>query len=282
MIVFFHSADLDGIASAAIVKFFHSDCKLYPFNQGYKFPWKKLSQEYQVFMADMSLPMKDMIEIVKRAGFVWIDHHSTALEEAEKAAFNPKGLRSVEEAACELTWRYLSENEMPKAVKLLGRYDVGDFSYSEDVKDFQFGIKSVDHGPKSDIWKELLVANNHLVDEIIAQGKFIRKFVESENKRFVKSYSFKIDFEGYKALVVNRQPSGSAFFESSWESSECDIMLAFAMFQSGNDKLWKFSLFSDKGGVDVGQIAKKFGGGGHKNAAGFTLDHVPFEIPGFQ
>ncbi len=37
-----------------------------------------------------------------------------------------------------------------------------------------------------------------------------------------------------------------------------------------------FALRSDKdGGVDVSVIAKKFGGGGHKNAAGFT---VPFDV----
>jgi nanoRNase/pAp phosphatase (c-di-AMP/oligoRNAs hydrolase) len=29
--------------------------------------------------------------------------------------------------------------------------------------------------------------------------------------------------------------------------------------------------------VDVSKIAKKFGGGGHKGAAGFTCDKLPFE-----
>lgn len=38
-----------------------------------------------------------------------------------------------------------------------------------------------------------------------------------------------------------------------------------------------FSLRSSEGGVDVSEIAKRYGGGGHKNAAGFTLLHG--EVP---
>jgi len=33
-----------------------------------------------------------------------------------------------------------------------------------------------------------------------------------------------------------------------------------------------FSLRSQEGGIDVSEIAIKFGGGGHKHAAGFKVD----------
>lgn len=33
----------------------------------------------------------------------------------------------------------------------------------------------------------------------------------------------------------------------------------------------KYSLRSEKGGVDVSRIAAEFGGGGHENAAGFKI-----------
>jgi nanoRNase/pAp phosphatase (c-di-AMP/oligoRNAs hydrolase) len=38
-----------------------------------------------------------------------------------------------------------------------------------------------------------------------------------------------------------------------------------------------FSLRSTKDGMDVSKIAERFGGGGHKNAAGFTIqvEHHP-------
>lgn len=37
---------------------------------------------------------------------------------------------------------------------------------------------------------------------------------------------------------------------------------------------WVFSLRSAEGGVDVSEVAKRYGGGGHKNAAGFRVPSV--------
>jgi hypothetical protein len=38
------------------------------------------------------------------------------------------------------------------------------------------------------------------------------------------------------------------------------------------DGMWQFSLRSLPGGADVSEIAKRYGGGGHKHAAGFETD----------
>ena len=35
-----------------------------------------------------------------------------------------------------------------------------------------------------------------------------------------------------------------------------------------------FSLRSEEGGLDVSEIAKKFGGGGHKHSAGFKVKNI--------
>ncbi len=39
MICFYHSADLDGACSAAIIKLKHPECVLAPINYGNDFPW---------------------------------------------------------------------------------------------------------------------------------------------------------------------------------------------------------------------------------------------------
>jgi len=43
------------------------------------------------------------------------------------------------------------------------------------------------------------------------------------------------------------------------------------------DKLWNATLYSTKPDVDCEAIAKSFGGGGHKGAARFQCDELPFE-----
>ena len=44
---------------------------------------------------------------------------------------------------------------------------------------------------------------------------------------------------------------------------------------------WCFSLYNDNGEVDCSQIAKQFGGGGHKGAAGFRLPSKDNNIDSF-
>ena len=41
--------------------------------------------------------------------------------------------------------------------------------------------------------------------------------------------------------------------------------------------MWNFSLYNDNGEVDCSQIAKQYGGGGHKYAAGMIVDLETFK-----
>ena len=58
-----------------------------------------------------------------------------------------------------------------------------------------------------------------------------------------------------------------------------DIMLPFASHKNGK---WKLSLYSTKKKINCGEIAKLFGGGGHKGAAGFISEKLPFSISELQ
>jgi nanoRNase/pAp phosphatase (c-di-AMP/oligoRNAs hydrolase) len=46
-------------------------------------------------------------------------------------------------------------------------------------------------------------------------------------------------------------------------------------YYDGGKKQWNFGLRSI-GNLDVGELAVEYGGGGHVNAAGFSLSHNPF------
>ena len=52
-----------------------------------------------------------------------------------------------------------------------------------------------------------------------------------------------------------------------------DICLSFAYLGDS----WTVGLYSDDKGIDVGKIAVKYGGGGHKGAAGFVSNNLPFK-----
>ena len=71
MKAFYHSADLDGHCSGAIVKYAHPECELIGINYGDKFPWESIGQDETVYMVDFSLqPFSDMIRLNKACSLI--------------------------------------------------------------------------------------------------------------------------------------------------------------------------------------------------------------------
>lgn len=175
----YHSVDLDGWMSAAIVE--HWFIKKYPhylinnfrsgkpasysseliekleenselmelefigYNYGQSIP--DLSGYDKVIMCDISLPPDIMNNLLDRLlkDFIWLDHHVSAISNPEIHENWIEGLRTSTYAACELTWRYFFPNEdEPEIVRLLGRYDCfGHKGTDEEQKvlEFQYGAR---------------------------------------------------------------------------------------------------------------------------------------------
>jgi len=78
----------------------------------------------------------------------------------------------------------------------------------------------------------------------------------------------------YRCICLNTPLFSSQSFEGVWDPEKHDVMVAFAKMATGK---WKVSLYSTKPEIDCGAIAKTFSGGGHKGAAGFVCDKLPWE-----
>ena len=87
----------------------------------------------------------------------------------------------------------------------------------------------------------------------------------------VEIFSFWTKFEGYKVIACNIGMVSSQLFDSIKE--DYDIMMPFVY----DGKKWTVSLYTKKD-IDVSVIAKKYGGGGHKQASGFQCSILPFMI----
>jgi len=174
----YHSRDLDGWMSAAIVKkWFIEEYSNIP-NTTFKtiegdtgdrlisnhnqildlLSWDygdlipDLSNYDKVIMCDISFSRSIMIELLNKYdnNLIWIDHHFGAIRDIVgihhinkegvdvSTAFN--GIRHSKFAACELTWKYFFPNEeIPEIVRLLGRYDCfGHKGTKEEQKVLEF------------------------------------------------------------------------------------------------------------------------------------------------
>lgn len=279
---FYHSADLDGHCSGAIVKYAFPECEMIGINYGQEFPWDTIEEDEVVFMVDFSLqPFEDMEKLNDTCVELhWFDHHKTAIDEAHKRGFFASGVQSLEvgKAACELVWGWLNETEIPPTVRLLGRYDVWDHS-NPDTLPFQYGMRFIEDTSPDDqnLWVPLFKGSNKYFHEILSRGRVLLKYETTQNAKFCKAYAFKTELNGMKAICANRGFTNSKLFDSVYDPEEHHLMIAFCRLKLPAQK-WTVSLYSTRDDVDCSAIAKSFGGGGHKGAAGFQCEILPFSI----
>lgn len=274
---FYHSGDLDGHCSGAIVKDAFPRCELFPINYGDDFPWEEINDpEEVVYMVDYSLqPFERMQELDSKCSLVWIDHHKTVIEDYNKYGLDSAQVILVEGiGACFTMWQYVNMcSEVPEAVKLLAEYDVWNHSDPRTLP-FQYGMKMENTWPDNqEFWTKLFYSPESVVS-IINQGNFIMKYVATDNEKYAKSCYFKTELDGLRAVAVNKLLANSHLFDAVWNPDEFDIMLLFG-YRVGR---WTVQLYTTREDLDVSEVAKKRGGGGHKQAAGFQCDVLPFEL----
>ena len=277
MKAFYHSADLDGHCSGAIIKRKYPECEMIGINYGQEFPWQTIEEGEIVFMVDFSLqPFCDMDRLNSMCKLIWIDHHKTAIDAAHKAGFLAyEQSLMVAKAGCELTWEHLYPGiEMPSAILFLGRYDVWDLT--ENVLEFQYGMRlHRDTLPDSEIWELAISYDVPFVRDTIRSGHMILEYQISQSAKYAASCAFDTEIDGLPAIAMNIGMANSQMFESVLDLDKHKIMMPFVW----KDGKWTVSLYTvNETGIDVGLIAKSFGGGGHKQAAGFQCNELPFSI----
>lgn len=278
MKAFYHSADLDGHCSGAIIKRRYPECEMIGIDYGQLFPWDTIEKGETVFMVDFSLqPFEDMLRLNKLCKLIWIDHHKSAIDEAHEVGFFAyEQVLEVGKAACELTWEYCYPGGgLPLAVRLLGRYDVWDLGFYSNVMDFQYGMRMVpDTLPSAEIWDAVFDGDlNDSVFPMIKCGKMILEYQTSQSAKYAKACAFETSILSQPAIAMNVGMANSQMFESVWDPEKHKVMMPFVW----KDGQWTVSLYTTpETGVDVSLIAKSYGGGGHKQAAGFQCDKLPF------
>ena len=347
--VFYHSADLDGHCSGAIVKSKYPDAIMYPINYGDKFPWDDVPSfvsDDTVFVVDFCLqPFSDMARLCNRAKVIWIDHHKSAIESyldftSRFNSYLPITRRTdMSKAACELTWEHIyPEEPIPLTVKLLSLYDSWTYQGHElesKVLPFQMRLRMMNLDPKfgKDAWKwrDLLQMEEcGVLTQYLSEGELLLQYDDEQKKKYCRTFAFETELvpfcdicnrktagnydpnvcehqPHYKAIAVNLGHTSSKVFDSVWKKKcpDCfdgkrqvidelsvvervhcltcdgksyiepyDVMLTFCR---GKRKEWNVGLYSTKPDIDCGAICKTFGGGGHKGAAGFQVEELPFE-----
>ena len=265
---FYHSADLDGHCSGAIVKMAEPECEMFPINYGQPFPWDQIRPGEVVMMVDFSLqPFADMIRLNELATLVWIDHHKTALDDAAASGVRIDGIQREGLGACALVWEWMHRGEtMPYSVRLLAEYDVW-AHHDANCLPFQYGLRLKSTWPDSEVWRRLLRPGSGIVymADILRRGDIALRVEVKTNEIYATSCAYETEFEGMRCIAMNRMCCNSKAFDPIVDPEKHDAMLTWGW----RDGKWTVSLYAAREDVDVSVVARRYGGCGHKGAAGF-------------
>lgn len=287
--VIYHSADYDGIFCREIARKFLPHANLIGWNFGdAKIP---LPPEGQVYILDLSPDcLADSLDLSR---VTWIDHHKTSIEKWDAGI---PGYRIDGVAACRLAWQwfsvgyYLINHEVtrnlphheeftervvsePYAVQLAGEYDIWD-KRNPDAELLQYGLRVTE--PTEAEWNTLLSYNGvPLLERMLEQGRIAQSYQQKVDADLVLHRSYRMQWEGLNFIVLNTGRFNSLTFAAlDVPDTGHDALLGY-MF---NGKVWTVSLYHAKHrmDLDLSEIAKKHGGGGHRGACGFTCSKLPF------
>lgn len=280
-VIIYHKADLDGFCSAAIARLHFNakreDVVMVGHDYHLPSPMSMIKEDDAVVMVDISLKSDQML-LLALYGAVWIDHHKTAIADAEKDGYmqHMKGSRKVGDSASLLAWKYFFPNKrVPDVVYWVDRYDVWKKGADwKEVLEVQYGMRATLGDPLIESeyhkWLALLQGASNM-GQIHETGVTITNFSRKENEVRC-SRAFDIHYDGLRIAAVNAFPGGSTVLES-YAVKDHDALMVFGF----NGKDWSISLYHNDKSLnkpDLSVIAKRFCGGGHAGACGFTIKNI--------
>ena len=270
-LVIYHDDCLDGLGAAwsAFCKF-GTQARYIPARHGDAIP--DFEPGVILYILDFSYSPQLLVEASAKAGrIILIDHHMTAMEQCDeffKVQPLPENLLlhfDMSRSGCVLAWQYFFDDlESPQILLHIEDRDLWHFKLD--------GTREITMA----LYERMPITFAEIgtldLAELLSVGRIQIKQFSGMVQRLAKS-AHSVTVAGRVGLAVN----APSFFSSDLGQVLAEKSGTFGMIYhyDGRKQQWGFSLRSI-GGYDVGHLAQGFGGGGHKNAAGFALDNNPF------
>ena len=264
-LVIYHDKCTDGFCSAYIAKLAMPHAKFHAANYGER-PPEVVGKD--VILIDFSYPRKLLLLLKERANSLLVlDHHKTAEEDLAGLDFCIfDNSRSGATLARDF---FFPGTEAPHPsqhwlINYVEDKDLWNWNLP-DSKAVSAALSS--YSMDFDTW-DVIWATKSLKD-LVDEGSAI---LSSHTQVAIKAVGAaqEISFQGHKVLITNC---------NSLHNDVADFLSTGRAFgvvwQQQKDGRYKYSLRSKKdGGEDVSKIAKLYGGGGHKTAAGFISNSI--------
>jgi len=287
-IVLYHATCPDGFTAAwAAWKKFRAHATYFPVK--HQVPPPKGVEGKEVFLLDFSYNAARIQRLAAENTRVTVlDHHVSARDDL-RALFERMGARTrkahatsanlsliydVAHSGAFLAWRYFHPKKpVPQIVRYVEDNDLWQFRLPH-TRELSLFLDA--HECAFPVWEKLasLFEKRKTRQACIEKGKYIARFADGIVKD-VSSSACKVNFAGEVVLAAN-----SPVLRSEIGHELVKKRPPFSIVWREKGGQIAVSLRSD-GTFDVAKLAEKYGGGGHKSAAGFTLkqgEKIPWKV----
>lgn len=241
-----------------------------------------------VVLVDFSYKAPVLHEMAARAStLVILDHHKTAKEDLaslppplggdyspavmlnwQRECNAPASLHALfdmERSGAQMAWDFFHQGKpRPKLIDYVGDRDLWRFKlpYSREIAAWVFS-----HPYDFDKWNDLSSQITHDLPSAVAEGAAIERKHHKDISELLAQTKRVMTIGGQSVPVANLPYTMASDAAGALAK---DAPFAACYFDRHDARIFSLRSRGD-GGADVSAIAKAYGGGGHKNAAGFQM-----------
>ncbi|MCW8854229.1 MAG: DHHA1 domain-containing protein [Gammaproteobacteria bacterium] len=220
-----------------------------------------------VLLVDFSYKKDVLIEMLKTAASITIlDHHISAEKDLADllSSGKIKGLFDMSKSGAMLAWEWFNPGvPAPMLIEHIQDRDLWQFKLA-GTREVHSAVSSYPYD--FEVWDSLMESTSYGLEVLKRDGKAIERRLQKDIQELIASGVRRMVIGGYDVPVLN--------VPSAYVSDAGNIMSqgeSFAACYWDHPDGRSFSLRSSESGVDVSEIARQYGGGGHAKAAGFTV-----------
>ena len=272
-LVVHHKKCLDGLGAAwCLFRSGEDNMEFLPALYGDKPP--EVDGDTNVYIVDFSYSPEDTKLICDKANkVVLLDHHKTALDRilpvADQFRNFDASFCTTHKSGAGIAFDYVDDKfglvadlpfHLPWQLAAIQDRDLWKFELPDTRE-----ITAFMRIEPMDIFQFDYMMEAFSKEDAVRDGSLALKIQKTHVENCIKSTMREVGFLGYKAAMVN---ANGQFASDIGDRLSGEYQVVLIYFDTADER--KFSLRS-RGDIDVSEMARQYGGGGHKNASGFSV-----------
>lgn len=285
-IVVFHYPCQDGLVSAWVTHLFHTihkeSIELYPIQHGTPLNIDRLKSN-KVLFCDYA-PANEYIDMLEKecTSIMILDHHITSAERITK----PYAYFDMKRSGAGIAWDYFFGGIRPDFINWVEDRDLWKWKYTESAN-FYAGIQIVLSALKYNDFNSMFNTLDELYNTpskttyYLEIGDLINRSIQNKASSIAYNHSKKSDRyidknKEYNVCIVN---CSTDIISEVGSILTKDYNFDFAVLWRYNHPASEYIVsLRANNNADVSEIARQYGGGGHKNAASFSTKINPITL----